>query len=311
MLKKYITVLLFGLLLFIVACGDDQNQGNDGNGENEDQAIETGNESDNTGDDEAEDDSEQTSNQLNTDDNGSNSGDSSENTEEVEKEEEQPKEKLYKVTENWNLEPLKEGTNEKVVLLTIDDAPEEHAVKMAKTLKELNAPAVFFVNGHFLESEEGKDDLKQIYEMGFTIGNHTYNHQQLSVVNEEKQKTEILELSQLVEEITGEKPKFFRAPHGDNTDFAKQYVKEQGMLLMNWTYGYDYFEPYMDQEKLTKAMVSGEAPEIGIDYSLLKPGAILLMHDRDWTTAALKDIVTGLRDKGYEMADPETIQLPE
>ncbi|UOQ85444.1 polysaccharide deacetylase family protein [Gracilibacillus salinarum] len=311
MLKKYITIMLFGLLLFIVACGDDQNQTSSENEEGEDQAVEAGNQSDSANGDDTEDDSQQTSNEEATDENESNSESTSEDTEEVEKEEEQPKETLYRITDNWSLEPIKESTNEKVVLLTIDDVPEEHAVEMAKTLKELDAPAIFFVNGHFLESEEGKNELKQIYEMGFTIGNHTYNHQQLSVVKEEKQKTEILELSQLIEEIIGEKPKFFRAPHGDNTDFAKQYVKEQGMLLMNWTYGYDYFEPYMDQEKLTKAMVSGEAPEIDIDYSLLKPGAILLMHDRDWTAAALKDIVTGLRDKGYEMADPETIQLPE
>lgn len=225
-------------------------------------------------------------------------------------EEKPEKEILYELSDTWDVVPLDEDANEKVVLLTIDDAPENHAVEMAATLKELDAPAIFFVNGHFLQTEEGKEALQTIHDMGFAIGNHTYSHQQLSLVDESVQKEEILELSQLIEEIIGEKPKFFRAPHGDNTDFAKELVEDEGMLLMNWTYGYDYFEPYQDAEKLTEAMVTGEGPEVDVPYSLLKPGANLLMHDREWTAAALKDIVNGLREKGYDIVDPETIQLP-
>lgn len=80
------------------------------------------------------------------------------------------------------------------------------------------------------------------------------------------------------------------------------------MILMNWTYGYDYFEPYMDADKLAEAMISGEGPEVDVDYSLLKPGANLLMHDREWTNEALERIVNGLRDSGYEIVDPHLIQ---
>ncbi|KAB8138609.1 polysaccharide deacetylase family protein [Gracilibacillus oryzae] len=219
-------------------------------------------------------------------------------------------EPLYKVSENWSLVPLEEGTNENVVLLTIDDAPEQYTLEMAKTLKELEAPAIFFVNGHFLETEEQKDILRQIHEMGFAIGNHTYNHQRLTEADEATQEEEIRSLSVLIEEIIGEKPEFFRAPNGANTDFATSLVEQEGMLLMNWTYGYDYFEPYMDADKLKTAMITGEGPEVDVPYSLLKPGAILLMHDREWTSAALADIVKGLREKGYEFADPSAIKLP-
>lgn len=218
---------------------------------------------------------------------------------------------LYRLNEdNWSLEPIEDGIDENVVLLTIDDIPDKHALEMAKILKKLDAPAIFFANGHFLHNEENKEMLRQIHELGFPIGNHTMTHPNLAEISEADQRAEILELNTLIEEIIGEKPKFFRAPHGVNTDFVRELVKQENMLLMNWTYGYDYFEPYKDAEKLTEAMITGKGPEVDVNYSLLKPGANLLMHDREWTLAALEDIVEGLREQGYSFVDPATIELP-
>lgn len=214
----------------------------------------------------------------------------------------------YIVTENWSLEPIEEGINENVVLLTFDDAPDQNALEMAKTLKDLDAKAIFFVNGHFIDTPKEEEMLKEIHEMGFSIGNHTFNHVTIPEESEEVQKEEIVSLNDRVEEIIGERPVFFRAPHGANTDYSTQVAEEEGMTVMNWTYGYDYFEPYMDAEKLTKAMVTGEGPEVDVPYSLLNPGANLLMHDREWTKEALPGIVKGLRDKGYEMLDPALIK---
>ncbi|MGN8645160.1 polysaccharide deacetylase family protein [Gracilibacillus sp. HCP3S3_G5_1] len=290
MVKKSIYTLLLAILIGLVACSDNRNEENEGTDSEEASTDETSTE-----------DVEEPPVTEEKDDN---------QREDEEKVQERT-EPLYELDENWNLIPLKEGTDEDIVLLTIDDAPDKYALEMAQILKELEVPAIFFVNGHFLQTDEDKHKLRQIHEMGFAIGNHTYNHQRLSDVDEQTQKQEIVELNDLIEEIIGEKPKFFRAPHGDNTDYAKSVVEEQGMLLMNWTYGYDYFEPYTDPEKLKEAMISGEAPEADVPYSLLSPGANLLMHDREWTAEALEDIVKGLREKGYQFADPMTLKLPK
>lgn len=198
--------------------------------------------------------------------------------------------------------------NEQVALLTYDDAPDKYALEIAELLLEKDAPAIFFVNGMYIENEEGQEALRQLHEMGFAIGNHTHTHPYLRNISEEEQTEEILKTSDLIEEIIGERPRFFRAPFGENTDHSKEIVKEDGMALMNWTYGYDYFEPYMNAEKLAEAMISGEAPEIDINYSLLQPGANLLMHDREWTKDATPAIIDGLREKGYEILDPSLIQ---
>lgn len=221
--------------------------------------------------------------------------------EEVEKEEVmiQETETLYELNEaNWTFKPIQDA-NPKAVLLTIDDAPEKYAVEMAKTLKELNAPAIFFVNGHFLDTEDEKNNLKSIYDMGFSIGNHTQTHVNLKESSEEQQQEEILKVNETVEAVIGEKPKFFRAPFGVNTDFSKSLVKQEGMLLMNWTYGYDWEKQYRDAASLTDIMVNTE---------YLTDGANLLMHDREWTAQALRGIVEGLRVNGYDLIDPKTIK---
>lgn len=205
----------------------------------------------------------------------------------------------YELDDNWSVVPLEEDVNEEVVLLTIDDAPDDHALEMAQTLKDLDVNAIFFVNGHFLDTPEKQKQLKEIYDMGFMIGNHTFNHSFLPDLDEEQQKEEIVELNDVIEDIIGERPVFFRAPNGANTDYVKKVVKEEDMLLMNWSYGYDFQPDYQTREAITDIMLNTE---------LLGNGANLLMHDREWTAEALEDIVVGLEDQGYEMVDPHLIK---
>lgn len=219
-----------------------------------------------------------------------------EEIEEVEEVAAEPRYQLNPAT--WGVEPIADAPAE-AVLITIDDAPDKNAVAMATTLKEKNVPAIFFVNGHFLDTDEEKENLKKIHEMGFAIGNHTNTHPNLKEITEEQQREEILAVSDMVEGIIGERPKFFRAPHGVNTDFSKALVAEDGMLLMNWSYGYDWEQQYRDPAALADIMVNTE---------FLRNGSNLLMHDRDWTAEALPGIIDGLAAKGYSFVDPAEIE---
>ncbi|GLB60364.1 polysaccharide deacetylase family protein [Cytobacillus sp. NCCP-133] len=220
-------------------------------------------------------------------------------TEKVQEETAVSTEPLYHLDENnWTIKPIGQA-NPKVVLLTIDDAPDTYALEMAETLKQLGAPAIFFVNGHFIDSPDKEDVLKAIHELGFPIGNHTYSHTNLKDLSEEQQYKEIVGLNDRIEEIIGQRPKFFRAPFGSNTDYSKKVVREEKMLFMNWTYGYDWEKDYQTKEALT---------EIMINSPYLVEGANLLMHDREWTKDALQDIVKGLQNKGFEFVNPELIK---
>ncbi|MGG3574453.1 polysaccharide deacetylase family protein [Bacillus gobiensis] len=181
-------------------------------------------------------------------------------------------EKKYVVdSKDYSIQPIK-GTeaDSKIVLLTIDDAPDQNALEMAKIFKKKNAPAVFFVNGHFLSSDESKKVLKNIHEMGFAIGNHTMTHKNLKQLSEKKQKEEIIELNERIKSIIGEKPAFFRAPFGANTKYSKKLAADEKMIVMNWTYGYDWESDYQTADALAHVMTNSP---------YLKDGANLLMHD--------------------------------
>lgn len=284
-MKKTKYAFLFTSVLLLTACGSNEDTDTS---ENEQVAV----------------DSETKQNEPETEKNETNSESEEEISEEEPEvsEEEEKVEFQYQVnTDNYAyIKPIEDtDANKQVALLTYDDAPDKHALEIAESLVDLDARAIFFVNGMYLEDDEGKETIKKIHDMGFEIGNHSQTHASLPDISQEEQYDEIVKTSDLVEEATGERPRFFRAPFGSNTDYSTELAHEQGMELMNWTYGYDWNAEYQDAEALTDIMLNTE---------LLVPGSNLLMHDREWTMEATPNIVKGLREKDYEIIDPALIK---
>lgn len=220
---------------------------------------------------------------------------------------EEPEEVSYQYQINPNtfaVEPIEgEESDEKLVLLTFDDAPYGNAMEIAEALEERDVRAIFFVNGMYMEDEEGFETIQEIHEMGFEIANHTHTHAKLDDYSESDQLEEITKTNDIIEEATGEKPRFFRAPHGVMTDYASQAVADEGMTWMNWSFGYDWNVEYQDAAALTEVTLNGN----DTDGKLLGPGANILMHDREWTAEAVPTILDGLIEQGFTIVDPSLI----
>lgn len=224
-----------------------------------------------------------------------------ENVDDEIEEEEEVVEFQYQVNPTlYSVEPINpdEAKDEKLVLLTYDDAPDGNTLEIAEALAERNVSAIFFVNGMYMEDEEGFEVMQKVHEMGFEIANHTHTHATLPDNTEEDQKEEILKTSEIIEKAIGEKPRFFRAPHGMNTDYSKQLVVDEGMKLMNWSFGYDWMGEYQDAAALIDITLN--APELG-------NGSNILMHDRTWTAEATPAIVDGLIEQGFTIIDPKLL----
>lgn len=203
----------------------------------------------------------------------------------------------------FSVQPI-EGTVDNELLLTFDDTPNPHhpegnTMRIANSLKEAGAGAIFFVNGMYLEDENSRQIIKDLYDMGFEIGNHTETHPKLTELSPEQQYDEIMATSDKIEEITGERPRFFRPPHGLITDYALELCEQEDMQFTNWSYGYDWMPEYHEPAALT---------EISLQTELLAPGANILMHDFEWTADALDDILAGYQEQGFDFVDPKAIQ---
>ncbi|OUL09450.1 hypothetical protein B0533_04600 [Sedimentibacter sp. SX930] len=203
------------------------------------------------------------------------------------------------------VQPIDEDGNTQVALLTFDDAPQQpnsYTVEIAETVKSKDANAIFFVMGQFLTNEQAREDIKTVYDMGFEIGNHSYSHPDFQTLTYDEQLEEIKSTNDLIEEITGERPRFLRAPYGQYNEDTIAIAAAEGMTIMNWTYGYDWVEEFMEGTALADVMVNSK---------YLGDGANLLMHDRPWTNDAIGAIIDGLRAKDITIVDPNVIESPE
>ncbi len=209
------------------------------------------------------------------------------------------KPEYYIDQKTWTIKPIDPTNKKKIILLTFDDAPDQHAMDIANTLKKNGIHTIFFINGHFLTTDKKKNTLKSLISMGNMLGDHTYSHADLTTLKPADQKQEVMSVYDEIKNITGKPPLFFRAPYGKNTTTTKQLAKNNNMLLMNWTFGYDFVKQYENKTSLTKIMLT---------TPLLFSGSIVLMHDRPWTAAALPDIIKGLKQKGYTFVDPHKIK---
>ncbi|SEN23806.1 polysaccharide deacetylase family protein [Paenibacillus sp. OV219] len=209
--------------------------------------------------------------------------------------------KLYQMNKVYSFVPIdKTTTSNKVVLLTFDDGPkaDKTVTALLDTLDKHKAKAIFFVNGYRVKAHP--ELLKKIADRGQTIGNHSWDHIDLKKETEASVKKQIGDVQQIVKEVTGKEPVFFRPPFGNGNDFVKSVVRGQGMLYMTWSDG------SLDWDASTK-----DKPDKVIANVLeqLHPGVNILMHELPWTTEALDTLLTKLEEKGYGFIDPDTIDL--
>lgn len=173
----------------------------------------------------------------------------------------------------------------KKIALTFDDGPHPYYTEqLLKGLKERNVKATFFITGKNVETYP--EIVKMIHEDEHLIGNHTYNHTQLTSRNQESFKQEIIRTNEIIKEVTGEDTIYVRPPYGS---WNKEFERELNMFPVLWT-----IDPLDWCSSNVSCIVSSVCAKVG-------ENDIILMHDqyKSTVTAALK-IVDELTEQGYE-----------
>lgn len=209
---------------------------------------------------------------------------------------------LYHMNKNYDIVPNDEATDKKVVLLTFDDGPKDAALinPLMDILDKHQAKAIFFVNGYRVK--ENPDLLKLIHNRGGIIGNHSWDHIVLKDKSYTEVKKQIEDVQNIVKDVIGEAPHFFRPPHGAGGDVGKKVAAENGILYMTWSVGSLDWEMKEKDTGKTDKLINNVTDQ-------LHSGSNILMHELPWTVEALDTLLTTLEGKGYSFVDPQSIEL--
>lgn len=101
----------------------------------------------------------------------------------------------------------------KKVALTFDDGPNaNYTEELLEGLKERGVQATFFLLGN--QVEKSPEIVKKMHEDGHLIGNHSYEHVNLSSLSDEAAMVQVDKTNEAIYKVTGEFPEYIRPPFG-------------------------------------------------------------------------------------------------
>jgi peptidoglycan/xylan/chitin deacetylase (PgdA/CDA1 family) len=187
------------------------------------------------------------------------------------------------------------------IYLTFDDGPSDNTDEILDILAEYNVKATFFVVGK--EDEESVRLYKRIVNEGHTLAMHSYTHDYSSLyASLGSFKDEITKQRQLIYDITGYMPQFFRFPGGSsnkvsNTDMGDmiQYLNGIGMKYFDWNVSSQ--DATNSKSYTTKTLMDNIMNDISKYHT-----AVVLLHDgKDTTTAALPKLLKQLQKRDADI----------
>ena len=172
----------------------------------------------------------------------------------------------------------------KYIALTFDDGPSrKYTPILLDGLKERGVHATFFLMGKNIEGEE--DIVKRMSEEGHLIGNHSYEHIQLTKAGAKAVCEAVEHTQEQIEAITGKRPEYIRPPYGD---WNEELECQSGMTTVLWSVdSLDW--KLKDTGKIIRQVLKD-----------VKDGDIILLHDIfPSSVEAALELIDILQKEGY------------
>jgi len=189
---------------------------------------------------------------------------------------------------------------EKKIYLTFDCGYENgNSSAILDALKKHDAPATFFVVGHFLET--APEMVKRMVEDGHTVGNHTYHHYDMSKISDPAVfQKEMDDVRTLFQETTGtEMAMYYRPPQGKYSETNLQMAKDLGYSTFFWSLAYvDWNVDAQPSHEEAFSKLTGR----------IHPGAVVLLHNTSKTNGEILDeLLTKWEEMGYTFGKLEEL----
>ncbi len=186
-------------------------------------------------------------------------------------------------------------TDKKVVSLTFDDGPCIQTPAILDVLKKHNVHAAFFVIGRNIPGNE--EILARTAHEGHLVGNHTFVHTPwFHFYSPSKMILDLKKNAETISSVTGQQVQWFRPPYGVGNPMLAKAVGMTGYKVMGWSLR--SYDTYLNNSEKVVERVK----------RLLKPGVVILLHDRCPNTPGVVDeIIQYAGAKGYEFLRPDIL----
>ncbi|GHO86607.1 oligosaccharide deacetylase [Dictyobacter formicarum] len=178
------------------------------------------------------------------------------------------------------------------IALTFDDGPNPvFTGPILNILQSNHVHATFFCVGE--NARDYPDMVAQENNAGHVVGNHTWNHPDLTQASDMVINKELVDTNNVIQSDSGVTPVLFRPPYGAINATVKAHAQQLHLTPVLWNIDtQDWSRPG------TAAIVHAVLDHAG-------NGDIVLMHDgggdRSQTVAALPQIIAGLQQRGFTL----------
>lgn len=177
------------------------------------------------------------------------------------------------------------ATKKPTIALTFDDGPSKYTKEIVELLERYNANATFFVLGNKVKNYN--ETLQSVLSHGNEIGNHSYNHKQLTRLSKYELKKQVEMTNKLVKDTLNYDIHLLRPTYGAVTDKLRNEID---MEIVLWNVD------TLDWKLKNGKAISKKA------LKDIKDGKVVLMHDiYKSTLEALKIILPELQKQGYQI----------
>jgi peptidoglycan-N-acetylglucosamine deacetylase len=181
-------------------------------------------------------------------------------------------------------------THAPYLAMTFDDGPSaEYTPRLLDMLKARHLKATFFLVGKNVQAHP--ELVRRIIAEGHEVGNHTWDHPQLSKLSDAQATDEIEKTQDAIRAACGVTPTLLRPPYGALNKPEHVWIPQQLKLnVIYWTVDTeDWKRP--GAAAITERVLAGA-----------RPGAIILQHDiHGQTIEAMPAALDGLIAKGYHL----------
>ncbi|QZA77887.1 polysaccharide deacetylase family protein [Deefgea tanakiae] len=206
-----------------------------------------------------------------------------------------PLEEMERQAKKYPQQVVLEGpTHRRWIALTFDDGPGNDTRQLLAILKAQQVPATFYMTA---KSMAGREELvKQIWQAGHELGNHSVNHPHLPELAERYWDEEIGPTQEKFRSIVGFAPNTMRPPYGEITDAQIEDLAKRGIKVVLWS---------IDSQDWNKNRMAFGAHKIQRSIQdHIHEEAIVLMHDaggrREKTLDAVEQLIPWLKAGGYQ-----------